>query len=125
MEKEIDRFCRNYEAEVKADPRPHMRYPKTNYWEFPNRADVMKISYETYTVPRIQISMPEDRFRVLLEMEERIDKMMDDSKYERDWILTMMEKERKESIIRQTNPAVKKAYENYSLLLNMVKDHYK
>ena len=31
----------------------------------------------------------------------------------------LMEKEREESFMRQTNPAVQKAYEQYSMMLNL------
>jgi hypothetical protein len=52
-------------------------------------------------------------------MEQRFFKWQRHSKSEVDMFETLMNKEREEAHFRHTNDAVKKAYEQYSLMLNL------
>jgi hypothetical protein len=52
-------------------------------------------------------------------MEQRFFKWQRHNQGEVDMFQTLMDKEREESHYRHTNAAVKKAYEQYSMLLNL------
>jgi hypothetical protein len=52
-------------------------------------------------------------------MERRFYKWQHHTKAEVDMFQTLMDKEREESFYRNTNSAVQKAYEQYSIMLNM------
>jgi hypothetical protein len=75
------------------------------------------MTYETEQVYTVEI--PEGRFRALVEMEQRFFKWQRHNQGEVDMFQTLMDKEREEAHYRHTNSAVKKAYEQYSMLLNL------
>ena len=86
----------------------------------PERADIIRndiIEYEHEQVYTLEI--PEGRLRALIEMESRFFKWQKHNPGEIDMFRTLMDKEREESYYRQTNPAVQKAYEQYSIMLNL------
>jgi hypothetical protein len=65
------------------------------------------------------MEIPEGRLRTLIELEKRFFKWQRHSKGEIDMFQTLMDKEREEANYRNINPAVKKAYEQYSIMLNL------
>ena len=120
MSKELDQFCNNYEVRVLNDSKRRARYHPPQFFTDPLRADIIQkdtISYETEQVFTVEI--PEGRFRALVEMEQRFFKWQRHSRGEVDMFQTLMDKEREEAHYRHTNQAVKKAYEQYSMLLNL------
>ena len=133
--RDIDKFCRKYEAQVREGKYAMRRpQPMTSFFDFKDDASMFRSEYMTaHEVKTVEVFMPEDRFHNLVELERRISDIEDDlfqieqltRTRGRGWLENLMEKERRESFIRQSNPAVKKAYENYSMLLNMVKDQYR
>jgi hypothetical protein len=120
MSKELDQFCNNYEVRILNDQKRRARYHPPQFFTDPHRADVIQkdiISYETEQVFTVEI--PEGRFRALVEMEQRFFKWQRHNQGEVDMFQTLMDKEREEAHYRHTNSAVKKAYEQYSMLLNL------
>jgi hypothetical protein len=120
MSKELDQFCNNYEVRILNDQKRRARYHPPQFFTDPYRADVIQkdiISYETEQVFTVEI--PEGRFRALVEMEQRFFKWQRHNQGEVDMFQTLMDKEREEAHYRHTNSAVKKAYEQYSMLLNL------
>jgi hypothetical protein len=84
------------------------------------RADIIQkdtVSFETEQVYTLEI--PEGRLRALVEMEQRFFKWQRHSPGEIDMFQTLMDKEREEANFRHTNVAVQKAYEQYSIMLNL------
>jgi hypothetical protein len=75
------------------------------------------LNYETEQVYTVEI--PEGRLRALIEMEKRFFKWQRHSQGEVDMFQTLMDKEREEAYLRSTKPAVQKAYEQYSIMLNL------
>jgi hypothetical protein len=75
------------------------------------------VEYETEKVFTVQI--PESRFRALVEMEQRFFGRHNHGYSDADMFAMLMEKEREESWHRQSNTAVQKAYEQYSIMLNL------
>jgi DNA repair ATPase RecN len=117
--KELDQFCKNYEVKVVNDAQRYARYRPPTFFTNPERADIIRndiIEYQTEKLYTIQI--PESRLQTLIEMEKRFYNHRN-SDGMRDMFETLMDKEREESHFRHTNEAVKKAYEQYSLMLNL------
>ena len=121
MNEELKDFCRNYEVNVLNDSKRRARYSPPQFFSDPYRADVFvrdHLNYETEQVYTVEI--PEGRLRALIEMEKRFFKWQRHSQGEVDMFQTLMDKEREEAYLRSTNPAVQKAYEQYSVMLNLV-----
>ena len=120
MSKELNQFCENYEVRVLNDSKRRARYHPARFFTDPSRADLIRndiIEYETEKVYTVEI--PEGRFQTLVELEQRFFKWQAHNKGEVDMFEMLMEKEREEAHYRHTNAAVQKAYEQYSLMLNL------
>ena len=120
MSKELDQFCENYEVRVLNDSKRRARYHPPRFFTDPSRADLIRndiVEYETEQVYTVEI--PEGRLSALVEMEQRFFKWQRHSQSEVDMFETLMNKEREEAHYRHTNAAVQKAYEQYSLMLNL------
>lgn len=120
MSEELKQFCENYEVRVLNDQKRRARYHPPRFFTEPARADIIRndiVEYETEKV--ITLEIPESRLRTLIEMERRFFKWQRHSPGEIDMFQTLMDKEREEANFRNTNPAVQKAYEQYSIMLNL------
>ncbi len=120
MDEEVKQFCENYEVRVLNDTKRRARYHPPKFFTDPERAEIIRndvVEFETEKV--ITLEMPESRLRTLIELEKRFYKWQHHTKREVDLFETLMDKEREESFYRNTNPAVQKAYEQYSLMLNL------
>ena len=120
MKEKIDQFCKNYEVQIVDDQKRRARYHPPRYFTDPLRADIVSkdfVEYETEKVFTVQI--PESRFRALIEMEQRFFGNHTHGYSDADMFAMLMEKEREESWYRQSNQAVQKAYEQYSVMLNL------
>lgn len=120
MKEKIDQFCKNYEIYIVDDQKRRARYHPPRYFTDPLRADVVSkdfVEYETEKVFTVQI--PESRFRALVEMEQRFFGHHNHGYSDADMFAMLMEKEREESWHRQSSAAVQKAYEQYSIMLNL------
>ena len=120
MSEELKNFCENYEVRVLNDTKRRARYHPPKFFTDPERADIIRndiVEFEHEKV--ITMEIPEGRLRALIEMERRFYKWQRHSKSEVDMFETLMNKEREEAFYRNSNPAVKKAYEQYSIMLNL------
>ena len=120
MKEKIDQFCKNYEIYIVDDQKRRARYHPPRYFTDPLRADIVSkdfVEYETEKVFTVQI--PESRFRALVEMEQRFFGHHNHGYSDADMFAMLMEKEREESWHRQSSAAVQKAYEQYSIMLNL------
>jgi hypothetical protein len=120
MTDELKDFCRNYEVNVLNDQKRRARYHPPRFFTDPSRADIIRndiVEFETEQV--ITLEIPEGRLRTLVEMERRFFKWQRHSQGEIDMFETLMNKEREEAHYRHTNAAVQKAYEQYSIMLNL------
>jgi len=120
MSKELDQFCQNYEVRVLNDSKRRARYHPPRFFTDPSRADLIRndiVEYETEQVYTVEI--PEGRLRTLVEMERRFFNYVEHHDKPIDMFQTLMDKEREEAHFRHTNQAVQKAYEQYSIMLNL------
>jgi hypothetical protein len=84
------------------------------------RADIIEkdtLNFETEKVYTVEI--PEGRLRTLVEMERKFFNYIDHRGKPIDMFQMLMDKEREEAHYRHTNSAVQKAYEQYSIMLNL------
>jgi len=84
------------------------------------RADIIQkdtVNFETERVFTVEI--PEGRLNTLVEMERRFFNYVAHHDKPIDMFQTLMDKEREEAHYRHTNQAVQKAYEQYSIMLNL------
>ena len=120
MSEELKDFCRNYEVNVLNDTKRRARYSPPQFFTDPSRADVFVRDHLHCEVEQIYtVEIPEGRLRALIEMERRFFKWQRHSSGEIDMFQTLMDKEREEAYYRSTNSAVQKAYEQYSMMLNL------
>ena len=120
MTKDLDKFCENYEVRVLSDQKRRARYYPPKFFTDPERADLIRndvVEYETERVFTVEI--PEGRLRTLVDMERKFFNYVAHHDKPIDMFQTLMDKEREEAYHRQTNAAVKKAYEQYSIMLNL------
>jgi hypothetical protein len=120
MSKELNQFCENYEVRVLNDSKRRARYHPARFFTDPMRADIIQkdtVTYETEKVYTVEI--PEGRLRTLVEMERKFFNYVAHHDKPIDMFQTLMDKEREEAHYRHTNQAVQKAYEQYSIMLNL------
>ncbi len=120
MTDELHIFCKNYEARILNDQKRRAKYHPPKFFTDPERADIIRndvVEYETEKVYTLEI--PEGRLRALVELEQKFFRFHRHDHGQIDMFQTLMEKEREEAYHRQTNPAVQKAYEQYSIMLNL------
>lgn len=119
MNEKLDKFCNNYEVKIVNDSGRYARYRPPTYFTDPHRADIIRNDIvDCHTEKLYTLQIPESRLKTLIEMENRFHNDYGD-RGRRDMFEVLMEKEREESFLRNTNEAVKKAYEQYSLMLNL------
>ena len=117
---ELNKFCENYEVRVLNDSKRRARYHPARFFTDPMRADIIQkdtLNFENEKVYTVEI--PEGRLRTLVEMERRFFNYVAHHDKPIDMFQTLMDKEREEAHYRHTNQAVKKAYEQYSIMLNL------
>ena len=116
----LKNFCENYEVRVLDNSKRRARYHPPRFFTDPERADIIRkdiVEYEHEQVYTVEI--PEGRLRALVELEQRFWKWQNHSRGEVDMFQTLMDKEREEAFYRNSNEAVQKAYEQYSIMLNL------
>lgn len=119
MTEKLDKFCKNYEVKIVNDNGRYARYRPPTFFTDPSRADIIRTDLEDLRTEKLYtIQIPESRLRTLIEMENRFHNHNMDSG-RRDLFEVLMDKEREEAFYRQTNEAVQKAYEQYSIMLNL------
>ena len=117
---ELNKFCENYEVRVLNDSKRRARYHPARFFTDPMRADIIQkdtLAFETERVFTVEI--PEGRLNTLVEMERRFFNYVAHHDKPIDMFQTLMDKEREEANYRHTNAAVQKAYEQYSIMLNL------
>ena len=116
----LKNFCENYEVRVLNDQKRRARYHPPKFFTDPERADIIRKDVVEFEDERVYtVEIPEGRLRALVELEDRFFRWRNHTRSEVDMFQTLMDKEREEAFYRNTNEAVKKAYEQYSMLLNL------
>jgi len=116
----LEQFCKNYEIKVVNDTQRYARYRPPTFFSDKFDASVIRndvVEYQTEKLYTLQI--PESRLKTLIEMERRLFGYHKHEAHHTDMFDVLMNKEREEAFYRNNNEAVKKAYEQYSIMLNL------
>lgn len=120
MDKELEKFCVNYEVRIVDDQKRYQRHRPPIYFSDPTRADLIRDDIVEFKTERLYtLQIPESRLQSLVEMEKRFFAQHRHDRGTVDMFEMLMNKEREESWYRQSNEAIKNAYEHYSMLLNL------
>ena len=115
----LEKFCKNYDVKVVNDNGRYARYRPPSFFCNPERADLVRNDLEEFRTEKLYtIQIPESRLQTLVELENRFYNHRN-SEGMRNMFEVLMEKEREELHLRNSNEAIKKAYEQYSILLNL------
>ena len=118
MDEKLKKFCENYEVKIVNDQKRFARYRRPQFFTEPLNASVIRDDFECNTEKLLTVELPESRLQTLVEMENRFMNFRN-SDHSRDMFELLMDKEREEAHYRFTNEAVQKAYEQYSIMLNL------
>jgi hypothetical protein len=118
MDEKLKKFCENYEVKIVNDQKRYARYRRPQFFTEPLNASIIQDTMDMQTEKLYTVDIPESRLNTLVEMENRFMNFRN-SDHSRDMFELLMDKEREEVHYRHTNAAVKKAYEQYSIMLNL------
>ena len=123
--KDVKEFCHKYQAQVGQSRRTWRRPQSVPYAVFMEDPDVFKI-IECHDVPMVEINMPEDRFRALLEHDHWLERAgLEDNRHFTNNVARVsnivVEHER-ECRLRCEHPALQNAWEQYQIMLKMIDD---
>jgi hypothetical protein len=128
MDKEVKEFCSKYDAYVQDSHRMQRRVKRMPFqmWSESDPEIFQKIPYEE--IKFVEVHMPEDRFRALLEHDEWLSKagLYDNSYFNNNVsrVANLIVQLERETRIRHENPSVKIAWEKYQTMLSLVSSHY-
>lgn len=122
--RELDRFCYNWEVRLR----------ETNYKiRRPKRYDLKKMTWDFSTPPAYidfeeidcyELIMPKANFHTLAQIDKNNKDLALKSLEDEEFIKNLKRNENLEIKIRNNNLAVKKAWDNYCTLLNLVYHDY-
>ena len=118
MTEKLKKFCGNYEVKILNDQKRFARYRKPQFFTDPLNASIIQDAIDMQTEKLYTVEIPESSLNTLVEMENRFMNFRN-SDHSRDMFEMLMDKEREEAHFRHTNAAVQKAYEQYSIMLNL------
>jgi hypothetical protein len=119
-EEQFVEFCKNYEVRVLNDQKRRARYRPPRFFTDPGNASIVRDDVMEYDTERVfTVEIPESRLKTLAELEYKFYNYQRHSDRPVDLFQLIMDKEREEAHYRHTNAAVQKAYEQYSLMLNL------
>ncbi len=128
MRHEVEVFSKKYDAYVCSSTRMHRRVRRMDYdiWSKSDPGIFNSIPVEE--IKCVEIHMPEDRFRALLEHADWVQNAgLQGNNYFANNVSRvshMIVEHERECRIRQENPTVKAAYEKYQTLLALVQSNY-
>jgi hypothetical protein len=122
--KEANDFCRKYDAYVTDSGRMHRRSKRMPFqmWSESDPEVFQQFPYEE--IRCVEIHMPEDRFRALLEHDEWLYNSRMSNHMVGGEAIQIVKQYERETRIRHANPSVQIAYEKYQTLLRLVDSHY-
>jgi hypothetical protein len=126
MNKQVDEFVKLHRIRVVDDNKRACRYRKVDADFFNYQNDYNKINsiepvkFETETLYTVEIA--ESELERIAGFESQVFNNMKNTGHY-NLFETLMDQKREEARLRDQFPAVKKAYEQYSLMLNLAKTH--
>lgn len=121
MSKEINEFCYKYDATARPSTQVSRRYRRIPYSIWQTNPDVFQ-EYPVEDVPMVEITMPEDRFRALVETDAWLERLKDAHiGHGYAAVIRIVEEYEQESILRNQNPTLKDLYDQYQAMLRLIK----
>ena len=123
----IKEFCYKYDATVGPSSRRWRRPARVDFkaWSESDPNEFFRdIKYEE--LPMVDITMPEDRFRALMEHDRWVEKagLQDNQHFQNNVsrVSHLIVEHERECRLRQQHPALQTAWEQYQVMLAMVDD---
>lgn len=112
-------FCQHYEAYVGPLPKRYRRpaLVKPN-WDAESDYYTQQMTYEE--IPMVEIQMPEDRFRHLVEMRDEWERTINRGFHTNSAAIEIWRQFEKESKLRHQHPALQDLWEQYQSMLALV-----
>ena len=123
MDKELKEFCHKYDAYVRESSRMHNRVKRASFAVWNDPEIYNEVPYEA--VRCVEVHMPEDRFRALVEHDEWLYKAQMRNYIVGNEASDIVEQHERECRIRHENPSIRLAYEKYQTMLALVESNYK
>lgn len=120
MDKEIFEFCKRHSIRIIDNNKRAHKITKLNSSYFQSPYDYNKVHQEIFhdTEPLLTIEIAQSELEKLSCFESEVFNHMEREGHY-NMFLTIMEQKEKEKFLKEKYPAVKKAYEHYSLMLKM------
>jgi hypothetical protein len=115
-EEQVDRFLKKYESRAGLSSRElyYKRQP-LRYTDWIANGSNIPFHQEIEKEPMVEMYIPQHRFQDLVERERMVDEINDQNRRYRQLLDQLDEDAR----IRNSNPTLKKAWDNYQLLLGL------
>ena len=117
-EDQVKQFCSKYQAQagLSRDKVYAKRLP-VRYQDWLSQGSGIPFEQEVYREPMVEINMPQDKFRDLVERDRWVGQMEAEARYYKERYMQEVEDDK----IRHRNPTVKKAWEQYQMLLELAR----
>jgi hypothetical protein len=118
--KEVQEFCGKYDAVVGPSSRMHLRSRRVAVSDWiQDFHDIRTMPYEK--VPCVEIHMPEDRFRALMEHDHWLEReFRRNEEIIGNGAVRLVREYERECRIRNEHPGVQAAWEQYQIMLRLV-----
>ena len=117
-EDQVKQFCSKYQAQagLSRDKVYAKRLP-VRYQDWLSQGGDIPFQQEVFREPMVEINMPQDKFRDLVERDRWVGQMEAEARYYKERYMQEVEDDK----IRHRNPTVKKAWEQYQMLLELAR----
>lgn len=119
IDEKLNEFTRKYDAYIRPSHRMHRRARRVDFkmWSESDPDLFNTLPYDD--VACVEIHMPEDRFRALLEHDDWLHRAQMRNYIKGNEAIDIVTQYERECRVRHQNPAVQDAYEKYQLLLRL------
>lgn len=115
---EVNAFLKKYQAQAELSKNKVFARPKTiRYQDWLDQGSSIPFDHEIEREPTVEINMPQDRFKDLVERDRWVGQMEAEARYYKERYMQEVEDDK----IRHNNPTVKKAWEQYQMLLELAR----
>jgi hypothetical protein len=116
---EVHRFCKHYEAQVElTSNKLYAKRRPIHYQDWiSDGSGSIPFDLKVEREPMVQIHMPQDEFKNLVEKERWYGRL----EQEADYYKRIVEQYRNDERVRDSNPSVQKAWEKYLMLLELAR----
>lgn len=119
MNDDVRDFCSKYDAYLQPSSRMHRRAQRIDYKMWSESGPELWRHQPYEDVRCVEVHMPEDRFRALVEHDSWLESNRLDSFSNPGLVHHLVREHERETQIRHQYPGVQKAWENYQLMLKL------